>query len=114
MWILIIIDVLFTSYSLKESKKKLEKKLKKKNINIEDLELNPFAKFIIKKVSVNNFPYIMIPFAITLITFLLIYGWYKSAETYAMGVGFFLGAYAIIIRIHISNYYFLKKYKKQN
>ena len=112
-WILIIVDVLFTTHSLKETKKKLEKKLKKKNMKVEDLELNPLARFIIKKIGYDKFPYAMIPFALILITSLLLYGLYESETTYMMGVGFFFGAYAIIIRIHISNYLFLKKYKKR-
>jgi hypothetical protein len=108
IWILIIIDILFTGHSLKEAKKKI----KTKKFNVEDMELNPLAKFIIKKLGIKNFKYIMIPFSIILMTSLLIYGWYQSNETYFMGVGFFIGAYFIVIRIHINNYYFLKKYNK--
>lgn len=100
--ILSIIDVYMTITTAKRMRK-LKPRLK-----IDDFELNKIMSSIMNKFNLTTAGIFMGTFTCVLLITIMTIAYFYSELTYIMSFGVFVGAYFIIIRLHIHNFKDLK------
>ena len=109
--ILIILSIIDISLTYKSVIKFRKIKIDKfKDVEEEDLELTPLVKFFWNKIGFKNTRNLYFLLVIVFYSLFSIF-LYNYANYFMLGyIGFFIGCYTIIIRIHLSN---LKYFKEQ-